>query len=277
MTHPVRGRLQRAGGRVQVQHRVGDAGRAVRAATPPPSPAGTPHYGPCGSSCSDSNGDPHLLTVNQVPYDFQAAGEFTLLRSADGSVDIQARQEPFGDGRRSVSINTAIAAKVGSHRVGIYLTRRHGSAGSRRRQPRRPERRADGPGRRGKHLRLQRASTKGFEIDFPDGTKMWTLSVGEWGINAQILPSASLAASGVGLLGRASRAASACRPCRTGRCCRRRASDQQSLRLSSTASSPTPGASPTRPPSSTTTPASPPPRTPSSPIPSKARSSPWLT
>jgi hypothetical protein len=37
-----------------------------------------------------------MLTVSKNRYDFQAAGEFTLLRSADGSIDIQARQEPYG-------------------------------------------------------------------------------------------------------------------------------------------------------------------------------------
>ena len=170
--------------------------------SPPPMPAGTNNGGPCGSSCSDSNGDPHLLTVNQVPYDFQAAGEFTLLRSSDGGVDIQARQEPFGDGG-GVSINTAVAAKVGSHRVGIYLT-----------PDSTLQARVDGnlvdlsagPMDLGGGASISNygdASTQGYEIDFPDGTKMWALSVAEWGINAEILPSAGLAASGVGLLGRA--------------------------------------------------------------------------
>jgi len=40
----------------------------------------------------------------------------------------------------------------------------------------------------------------GFEIDFPDGTKMWTLSVGQWGINTQISPSSGLRTGGSGLL-----------------------------------------------------------------------------
>jgi len=41
----------------------------------------------------------------------------------------------------------------------------------------------------------------GFEIDFPDGTQLWALSVGAKGINVQVKPSASLTASGAGLLG----------------------------------------------------------------------------
>ena len=155
--------------------------------------------GPCGPSCSHSNGDPHMLTVNGERYDFQAAGEFTLLRSTDGSVDIQARQEPRDtDGR--MSIDTAIAAKVGSHRVGVYVTGSGLEAHL--------EAHVDGStvdlsagredlGDGGSISSYQ----NGFEIDFPDGTKMWTLSVGQWGINTQISPSSGLRTGGSGLLG----------------------------------------------------------------------------
>ncbi len=71
-------------------------------------------------------GDPHLKTVDGVSYDFQAWGEFTLLR--DEFLEIQARQTGFSTeialgpnphtGLTScVSINTAIALRVGSERV----------------------------------------------------------------------------------------------------------------------------------------------------------------
>ena len=175
-------------------------------ATPaPPAPAGT-QAAPagtqptpaqptgCGSSCSGSNGDPHLQSVNQYHYDLQAAGEFTLLRSADGSLDIQARQEPYGSG--FVSINTAIAARVGSHRVGVYMT----DAGLQVHLDGGVVDLTAGPKDLGGGASIS-AYSKGFEIGFPDGTKMWTLSVGKWGINAQISPSDSLKQSGVGVLG----------------------------------------------------------------------------
>ena len=160
-----------------------------------PQPQGSPSYGPCGASCTQSNGDPHLATLNKYRYDFQAAGEFTLLKSPDGSVDIQARQEPFGTGGY-VSINTAIAAKVGGHRVGVYMTSSglvahvdgsvvDVSSGSRD---------LGGGG-------SISAIDKGYQIDFPDGTQLWTLSVGQYGINAQIKPSAALRGNGVGPLG----------------------------------------------------------------------------
>jgi hypothetical protein len=168
-----------------------------RQTSPPPVSTATP--GPCGSLCTQSNGDPHLLSVNGVRYDFQAAGEFTLLRSADGSVDIQARQEPFVD-TGDVSTNTAIAAKVGSHRVGVYAV----SDGLQARVDGAVVDLGSGPMDLGGGASISNyssGSTHGFEIVFPDGTKMWTLSVAAWGINAQIRPSASLKVNGVGLLG----------------------------------------------------------------------------
>jgi FtsP/CotA-like multicopper oxidase with cupredoxin domain len=72
------------------------------------------------------SGDPHLTTTDGNKYDFQAAGEFTLLRDFDG-LEIQARQTPVAtaspvtdsySGLTScVSVNTAVAAQLGDHRV----------------------------------------------------------------------------------------------------------------------------------------------------------------
>jgi hypothetical protein len=161
----------------------------------PPSKSHPGNGGPCASNCSNSNGDPHMLTVNNYRYDFQGAGEFTLLRSGDDTFEVQSRQEPYGTAGK-VATNTAIAAKVGSHRVGVYVT------------PNGLEARLDGtaldlssPKDLGGGAAIS-TYPKGFEIDFPDGTRLWALSVGKYGINAVISPSDSLRASGVGLLGR---------------------------------------------------------------------------
>jgi FtsP/CotA-like multicopper oxidase with cupredoxin domain len=72
------------------------------------------------------NGDPHILTVDGKYYDFQAAGEFTLLRDTEG-LEIQIRQTPvptatpITDGNSGlttcVSVNTAVAARIGTHRI----------------------------------------------------------------------------------------------------------------------------------------------------------------
>jgi hypothetical protein len=162
-----------------------------RKATPKPS-----QPGPCVGKCAGSNGDPHLLTINNFRYDFQAAGELTLLRSADGSLEIQTRQEPYSPTAfGAVATNTAIAARVGAHRVGIYAT-----AGA-------LQVRVDGTVTDVKAtLDLGGGASispypKGLVTVFADGTKLWTLNVSPYGINVLLLPSSTLRASGTGLLG----------------------------------------------------------------------------
>jgi subtilisin family serine protease len=71
------------------------------------------HYGWVSDGTSD--GDTHITTVNGIHYDFQAAGEFVALRDANG-MEIQTRQTSVPSAP-SVSVNTAIAARVGQHRV----------------------------------------------------------------------------------------------------------------------------------------------------------------
>ena len=72
-------------------------------------------------------GDPHIHTVDGKRYDFQAAGEFTLLRDPENGLEIQARQTPvlaanpitdsYSGLKTCVSVNTAVAARVGEHRI----------------------------------------------------------------------------------------------------------------------------------------------------------------
>ena len=72
------------------------------------------------------NGDPHIHTVDGKAYDFQAAGEFILLRDREG-LEVQTRQTPVLTANPAtdsytgltscVSLNTAMAARVGSHRI----------------------------------------------------------------------------------------------------------------------------------------------------------------
>src|SRR5690606_3967290 len=88
-----------------------------------PSGSGVPDSRPCRSGCAESIGDPHLTTVDGTEYEFQGAGEFVLLRGAAGGVGIQVRYEPlFRDSDYGVSVRTAVAARVGDHRVGWYDT-----------------------------------------------------------------------------------------------------------------------------------------------------------
>ena len=79
-----------------------------------------------GTDDGSDNGDPHIRTVDGQPYDFQAVGEFVLLRDRLG-MEVQTRQTPvltanpitdsYTGLRACVSLNTAVAARVGSHRI----------------------------------------------------------------------------------------------------------------------------------------------------------------
>jgi Ca2+-binding RTX toxin-like protein len=56
------------------------------------------------------SGDPHLQTLDGIGYDFQAAGEFVLLQSADaGDFMLQARMVPVGP---NVSVNESISTNL---------------------------------------------------------------------------------------------------------------------------------------------------------------------
>jgi hypothetical protein len=77
--------------------------------------------------CTYCWGDPHCCTEDGVRYDFQGAGEFTLVR--DAGLEIQTRQTPVVSGATPsvpeaysglascVSLNTAVAMRLGEHRV----------------------------------------------------------------------------------------------------------------------------------------------------------------
>lgn len=80
-----------------------------------------------GTGALTNDGDPHITTANGVHYNFQGAGEYVSLRNSSG-LEIQTRESPVStsffpgadsyDGLATcVSLNTAVAARVGAHRV----------------------------------------------------------------------------------------------------------------------------------------------------------------
>jgi hypothetical protein len=161
-------------------------------------PSSAPPEKPCQTDCGSSNGDPHMRTIDGHRYDLQAAGEFVLLRSADGLLEIQARQEttPCGTGTCGVTASSAIAVRVNGHRVGFY------------RRAQVPDVQIDGalvaPADVGSvdigaGARLT-AYQKGYQLDLPDGSTVWVLAVGSRGMNVLVQPSAALRDAGVGLL-----------------------------------------------------------------------------
>ncbi|MEM8931052.1 MAG: VWD domain-containing protein, partial [Acidobacteriota bacterium] len=74
-----------------------------------------------GGGGGSSDGDPHLVTFDGIPYDFQAKGEAILARSTHSAdnFQVQARQEAWNS--RPVTVNTAAAMAVGLDRVAFYV------------------------------------------------------------------------------------------------------------------------------------------------------------
>jgi len=158
------------------------------------------HTASCGSS--SITGEPHVTTANDDYYNFQAAGEFIALQDADGA-EIQTRQTPLptvapgdfdpshlnDDGLVScLAMNTAVAARVGSHRV-TYEPGFSGAYGSAPYQLR-----IDGAvtalGSGGVNLGdgavVKDGAAGGVEVDFPDG-KIMTAIPSESYDNIQLL------------------------------------------------------------------------------------------
>ncbi|NNE52472.1 MAG: DUF4214 domain-containing protein [Sulfitobacter sp.] len=66
-------------------------------------------------------GDPHLITLDSLGYDFQAVGEFTLIRATSGDpLNVQVRMAPISD---LVSVITAMATEVNGTRIMLDATR----------------------------------------------------------------------------------------------------------------------------------------------------------
>ncbi|AFZ49765.1 VWD domain-containing protein [Dactylococcopsis salina] len=64
-------------------------------------------------------GDPHLVTFDEVAYDFQAAAEFILAQETEGTLEVQVRQEPVSN---NVSVNTAVATTLDGETVMIDVS-----------------------------------------------------------------------------------------------------------------------------------------------------------
>ena len=171
---------------------------------------------PGNTGVTGLDGDPHLTTADGKRYDFQGAGEYVALRQSDG-LEVQVRQDPvattFNPGPNPqtglatcVSLNTAVAAKVGSHRV-TYQPNLSGVP-----DPSGLQLRVDGalatvPGA-GLNLpgggRVRNTSSPGgLRIDFPNGrvlllTPTWWSSQSKWYLNVDLTPSQGLSGSSNG-------------------------------------------------------------------------------
>jgi Bacterial Ig-like domain (group 3) len=154
-----------------------------------------------------NEGDPHITTADGIHYDFQGAGEFTVLRDVDG-FEIQTRQtaiattffpgaNPYTGLATCVSLNSAVAARVGKHRV-TYEPNLSGVP-----DPSGLQLRVDGALKTlspaGLNLpsggRVSKAPAgDGIEIDFPNGailiaTSNYWASQGKWYLNVDVFHS----------------------------------------------------------------------------------------
>jgi hypothetical protein len=173
--------------------------------------AGSPnellHWGSVNDGFND--GDPHLTTIDGAHFDFQSAGEFVYLKDA-GGMQIQTRVTPvstlssrLADPNTGlsmcVSLNTAVAAKVGSHRV-TFEPNLSGDP-----DPSGMQLRVDGTLTAlsaqgvslGQGARVVQAATGGsIEIDFPDDTTLtvtptWWPGPNLWYLNVDVYHTAA--------------------------------------------------------------------------------------
>ena len=78
--------------------------------------------GPGGGTTGTTGGDPHLFSFGLQAFDFQAAGEFTLVKSTNShDLEVQVRQQPIPHSH-SLAYNSAAAMRVGSAIFEVELT-----------------------------------------------------------------------------------------------------------------------------------------------------------
>lgn len=153
---------------------------------PPPS-------GTCtGERCGDTNGDPHLRTFDGLRYDFQAVGEFIAARNPAGTYEIQVRQEPWLESRQ-VSMNTAVAFRVGKDRVEIRAGKTLALFINGKHAPISAIELPDGG-------KLEVAGNATV-VRWPDGSEAFVRSVGPWGLAISAQPAEAHAGKLEGLLG----------------------------------------------------------------------------
>ncbi len=169
--------------------------RPQPAPVPRPGGAGGPARGGlgCDTACGSSDGDPHLEAIDGYDYDFQAAGEFTAVKSTTDDLEVQERQQPFRS--PDVSVNTAVAMRVTGDRVEIDAGHTLSVL-------------IDGAKQAvmGAPVALPHGGTVALRsgeivVTWPDGTQVQLWSVGPWGVSYLFEPVPARAGQLRGLLG----------------------------------------------------------------------------
>ena len=68
-------------------------------------------------------GDPHLVTLDGLAYEFQTVGTFTLAKKANSSQTVEVCQQPWGNSNR-LSVNVGVATLIGTKRLRFDLEKK---------------------------------------------------------------------------------------------------------------------------------------------------------
>lgn len=149
----------------------------------------------CLAGCGDSNGDPHIQTVDGLRYDLQAVGEFVAARGKD--FELQTRQAPW-PGSRQVSLNVAAAIQAGGARLVVTSTG-SGLAATVDGARYKPSTSPIDVGKGG----TLRAADEGRELELglSDGSVVGVRSLNGWGPDVNFTPSKQHAGRLTGLFG----------------------------------------------------------------------------
>lgn len=155
-----------------------------------------------GGDCGGTNGDPHLVTFDRHYYDFQAVGEFVLVAATSGDpLAVQVRQTPMGDSR-TVSVNSAVAFRLGAHRAALTLVDGHTEVrvdGTARDVP--PGATALPGGGRLTRRDSDTGAADGYDLYWPDGSAAAVDPIGPYGYRVLVKLAAGRAGKVHGLLG----------------------------------------------------------------------------
>ena len=77
--------------------------------------------GSAACSAATSIGDTHLTTFGRTLYDFQASGDFTVVKTRDSDFVVQARQQSGAPTWPNATVNKAVATRLEKTRLAVCL------------------------------------------------------------------------------------------------------------------------------------------------------------